>query len=902
MRLNPGFRLDPYEIVLPLGVGGMGEVYRARDTKLGRDVALKIPPEAFAADAERIGRFEREAKLLASLNHPNIAAIYGFEDSGEVRALVMELVEGVTLAERLAKGPIPLDDALAISKQLCEGLEYAHERGIVHRDLKPANVKITPDGKVKILDFGLAKALEGEAVAGDPSLSPTVSHLATHAGIILGTAAYMAPDQAKGKVVDRRADIWAFGCVIFEMLTGKQAFSGETVTDVLASLVKDEPDWGRLPARTPGRLRELLIRCLRKDPRQRLQSIGEARIAIEEILSGASQAPTFLAGPPEPQSRALASKVVLPWVLVAVLSIIVAIVAVAYLRSTMRGPDASYVTTLDVSPPEGVASAPRDSTGLALSPDGRRLVFMGAKGGVEQLYLRSMDQAEAKPMAGTEGAASPFFSPDGQWIGFFADGKLEKISVGGGAPLILCDSPNQRGGTWASDGTIIFSPDFASGLMRVSAAGGKPQPLISPDAAKGERTYRWPDVLPNRKGVIFTIGSAGKPASYDDAEIAVYSFETRQIRTLTHAGMARYSPSGYLICSRAGTLSAIAFDQERLEGAGEPIQLSQSVAGDPSSGTGYFAISAGGTMAYLRGSANLLNTVLVLVDRKGEPKVLPLPPRQYNTPRFSPDGKRLALAIGDMSGGQSDIWTYDLGTGNLNRLTFNSDNSYPLWSPDGSQIAFESTRDREGIYVKHADGSGAEQGLLTTQVNPIQPDAWSPNGQLIAFTRRSSTGGDLGTLAAGGGGPQSTFQTNAFGATFSPDSNFIAYSSFQAGKYQVFVKAYPGAAGEWQVSVDNGSYPKWRRDGKEILYYDYERNRIMVVEVQTRPSFHADSPRVLFNLPPFQYIMQTTPAVNFDVSPDGQKFAFVRLSGAVQAPSVSVVMNFPAEIRALTGK
>jgi len=668
MPLSSGTKLGPYEVVAPLGAGGMGEVYRARDMRLGRDVALKVLPEGVARDAERMARFRREAQVLASLNHPNIAAIYGFEDSGGTHALVMELVEGPTLAERIKAGAIPLDEALPMAKQIAEGLEYAHERGIVHRDLKPANVKITPDGAVKVLDFGLAKALEGDAASTDISSSPTISRMATQAGIILGTAAYMSPEQAKGKSVDRRTDIWAFGCVLYEMLTGRMAFSGETVTDTLAAVIRAEPDWSLLPKDTPTHVRVLLQRCLKKDAKQRLRDIGDARIALEEVLSGVAKEQMASVGASLPVRRQL-----LPWA-VAAFCTLVAVGLAAYLyfgRAT--GGNAGNVT-LDVSLPEGVNVVTRDSPNVALSPDGKEIVFMGAKETVSQLYRRSLDEPDAEPLAGTENGLSPFFSPDGKWIGFFADGKLKKIPADGGRAQILTDAPNQRGGSWTPDGTIIFSPEYTAGLVAISDSGGTPKQLITPDTAKGERTYRWPDALPNGKGVIFTDGMSNSAASYDDAEIAVYSFGTKKIRVLAHGDMAVYSSAGYLLYYRAGALFAAPFNESRMEITGEAVQLPEHVSDDPTSGATYVAVAGDGTMAYLRGGADMSARLVTITDRKGESHVLPLPARGYSIPRFSPDGKRLLLIINSVSNsmvsGQGDLWIYDFGSGSLSRLTF----------------------------------------------------------------------------------------------------------------------------------------------------------------------------------------------------------------------------------------
>ena len=510
MTLAPGTRLGPYEIVAAIGAGGMGEVYRARDTKLGREVALKVLPEEFAADAERMARFEREAKVLASLNHPNIASIYGFEDSSgagtparapfPVHALVMELVEGPTLAELITMGPLRVDDALPIAKQVCEGLEYAHDRGIVHRDLKPANVKVTPDGAVKLLDFGLAKALEGDAAAKDPSSSPTMSRLATQAGIILGTAAYMSPEQAKGKPVDRRADIWAFGCVLYEMLSGKKPFDGETVTDILAAVVRGEPDWSMLPAGTPASMRRLLQRCLKKDPKQRLQAIGDARIAMEDALSGAAPESGQFPTPAAITVRAPGWRRPLPWVLVAAFAALAIALGAAYFGHKA---EALRVLRFAVDPPE----SGEFGTSLALSPDGTRLVFVATANGKQMLWLRPLDSLQAQPISGTEDADFPFWSPDGKSVGFFANGKLKRIDFNTGSVQVLCDvsaGNAARGGSWGSGGTILFAPDVTAPLMKITATGVTLSSATPLEACRQDKTDRCSPLLPDgRQFLIF---------------------------------------------------------------------------------------------------------------------------------------------------------------------------------------------------------------------------------------------------------------------------------------------------------------------------------------------------------------------------------------------------------------
>src|SRR5215472_1564195 len=516
MPLVSGTKLGPYEIVSPLGAGGMGEVYRARDQRLGRDVALKVLPEAFAGDAQRMARFEREAKVLASLNHPNIAVLYGFEESNGTRALVMELVDGPMLAERIRQGPI--------AKQIAEALEYAHERGIIHRDLKPSNVKLTEDGQVKLLDFGLAKSLEGETSQEELQNSPTLSAAATRAGVMLGTAAYMAPEQARGKRVDRRADIWAFGCVLYEMLTGRNAFSGETISDILAGVIRAEPEWSSLPGSIPPRIRELLRRCLQKDVRHRLQAIGEARIAIEQAMAGTPEAGVEAADRPivpEPHWRHA-----LPWIVAAAGLAAALTLGALYLGTIRPEPHAVMRTSVLLPEPLGGVFSANPGSPIAISPDGSRLVFVGAPAGKpSQLYLRQLDQQTAAPIPNTEEATEPFFSPDGQWVGFFANGKMRKVSIHGGPGTPLCDAQIPHGASWITNEAIIYAPDLGSGLMRISPAGGAPQTLTNPNTKEKELSHRWPQLLPGSKAVLFTIQLMTQ-ASYDDARIAVLSLQT----------------------------------------------------------------------------------------------------------------------------------------------------------------------------------------------------------------------------------------------------------------------------------------------------------------------------------------------------------------------------------------
>src|SRR6266581_8053661 len=728
MTLAAGTKLGPYEILAPVGAGGMGEVYRARDTKLARDVALKVLPEAFAKDCERMARFQREAQMLASLNHPNIASIYGLEESGGVRALVMELVEGPTLAERIATrnrrdsggaglapparaqqaAPLPLDEVLSIAKQIAEALEAAHDRGIIHRDLKPANIKVTEGGKVKVLDFGLAKAFnpQDSAVNLNQTNSPTLGIAATQAGVFVGTAAYMSPEQARGKPLDKRTDIWSFGCVLYETLTGRQAFAAETVSDTIAAILGRDPDWQALPAETPANIRVLLRRCLQKDVTHRFRDIGDARIEIEEALDPSRAIPVIGAVLAEP--RAARRRRAITWSLTVLAA---ASIGVA-LWSLLRAPalPTRPIVRLSVALPPSDRLALGLTPVVALSPDGSRLAYVANHSGAQQLYVRPIDHLEATAIPGTESAESPFFSPDGQWLGFFAEGKLKKVSLSGGAALDLCSAAANRGASWGPDDNIILTPSFGvSGLFRVSAAGGTPKPLTILDHKKGEFSHRWPEILPGAKAVLFTNGGG---ASFDDARIAVQSLETGERRTLLEGGTyARYVPSGHLVYAHAGGLLAVPFDLKRLEVTGTPVSILEGVSMSSLNGVAQFSFSGDGSLAYVSGGLSVGERTLLWVDRKGAAQPIPAPPRGYISPRLSPDGQRLAVGI---SGSSWGVWLYDLARGTLTRLAETLLIPFPTWTPDGKRLTANLVRQAPlNFSWMPADGGGSAERLTT---------------------------------------------------------------------------------------------------------------------------------------------------------------------------------------------
>jgi serine/threonine-protein kinase len=874
MSLSGGTRLGAYEITIPLGAGGMGEVYRATDTKLGRDVAIKVLPAEVARDEERLARFEREAKLLASLNHPNIAHVYGFEsaslpDGSAAHFLAMELVPGEDLAERLKRGPIPVDEALAFARQIAEALEQAHEKGIVHRDLKPANVKVTPEGKVKVLDFGLAKAFAGEAASGssaDLSQSPTLAHTGTQAGVILGTAAYMSPEQARGRAVDKRADVWAFAVLLFEMLTARRPFGGETVSEILAAVIKDEPSWEFLPTGLPAAVAGVLRRCLVKDSARRLHDIADARLLLED----AEREPEA----PAP-ARAPRRREALAWLL-AVAGIGTA-AALAWKRSA--SPPAEPLTHFTVTLPSDRPMAFTDMPTLALSPDGRKLAFtLSDSTGQTLIHLRAFDQPEARPLPGTEAGSSPFFSPDGTSLGFFAGGRLKTVSLAGGPAQPVASASNGRGGLWAPDGSILFSPEYDTGLWRVPAAGGVAQPVVSPETAKGERSYRWPDLLPGGRAVLFTVGSLDSPNDYDKARIVAYSFATAERRAVVDgANMARFVPPDTLVYSRAGVLYAVAFDPGRLEVKGQAAPVLEGVAGDPGSGATYFAVATDGTLAVARGAGSKANRLLTLVDRKGVATRLPLTARGFRHPRFSPDGTRLAFTVGSASGlgMDADVWVYSLSSGSLSRLTFGG-NVYPAWTPGGDRISYVRGRD-QALVTKPADGTGAEEQLEAPVPDTLLPGSWSADGRTLAVSRVGSAR-EIYLLTPGE--KSLLFEKDASVPAFSPDGRWIAYMSPASGNTNVFVRSV-GGQGKWQVSSELGGYPRWSGDGRELYYVapGTPQRPLMAVAVANDASFRAGPPRILV-ADLSRYMTSTAPQLDWDAAPAGDRFVFIEVERA----------------------
>ena len=726
-----GQQIGVYQITSLLGAGGMGEVYRAHDTRLRRDVAIKILPRSFTSDLTRLARFEREARMLAALNHPHIGAIYGLEEADGARALVLELVHGETLGERIVRGPIPLSETLFLARQMADALEAAHEKGIIHRDLKPANIKLTPDGVLKILDFGLAKAASDAAPS---DVIPTVTIEGTGDGVIIGTAAYMSPEQARGRPVDKRGDVWAFGVVLYEMLTGRRAFAGNTTSDVLAKVIEREPDWTALPASTPPRLRELLRRCARKDPKKRLQAIGDARIQIEELISGATEE-TATATAAQPRAQRSARFVLIGAALALVTIAALAIPAARYFRRPVPEP---LITRFEIPMPPT-----SDPVSFALSADGRQLAFVAMAEGTPRLWVRRLDQVTAQPLTGTEGARYPFWAPDGRAIGFFADGKLKKIYLGSGDPQVVADAPNGRGGTWNHDGVIVFAPTGGEVLLRVMATGGTPVPVTQFPSGRG--SLRFPQFLPDgRHFLFFGLTGGGEGHMYVGT---IDGGESK--RVLAARSVAVYAPPASLLWVEEGVLVAQRFDPARAVVSGEPIPVVQGVGLDEGVYRGAFAVSATGVLAHRTGRGE--RRQLTWVDRAGVARGTVGPPDEagLSGPELAPDGKRVAVVRTER--GNTDVFLIDAGRDAFRRFTFDPGvDSVPLWSSDGTRVVFSSRRNGlQNLFEKAASGAG-DTRLLLPSGGPKTPLSWSVDGQWLLY-RYSPSEDRIGPLGRADG-------------------------------------------------------------------------------------------------------------------------------------------------------
>ena len=883
MPLTPGSRIGAYEIVAAIGAGGMGEVYRARDMKLRRDVAIKVLPDLFARDPERLARFEREARTLAALNHPHVAQVYGVEAG----ALIMEFVEGEDLAQRITRGgAIPLDEALPIAFQIAEALEAAHERGIIHRDLKPANIKVRSDGTVKVLDFGLAKAVEfdREPSSADMAHSPTITSpfAMSNMGVILGTAAYMAPEQAKGKPLDKRVDIWAFGCVLYEMLAGRRPFDGEDVTDTLAAIVRADPDWAALPANTPATVRTLLRRCLEKDCRERLPDIGAARLELKEArTTGVAEA--VLVKPPPARSSPL------PWIVAAV-AVLGAIAAGAYARLARPAADTRVFKSVIV-PPSPLSGAP--ALRLAISPDGRRLAFVAPDAtGNTMLWVRPLDSSVAQPLTGTTNARAPFWSPDSRSLAFIADGKLRRIDGSGGPILTICNAPDTPPGTWNRDDVIVFS-GFRGPLTRVPASGGTPVAVTELTPEIGERIQIMPFFLPDGRRFLYTAGTGGSRS----VGIYVGSLDTTKTVPLLPAGSNAAYANGYLLYLRDTTLMAQRFDPDSLKLSGEIVPVATDVQINTATGTGAFSVSQAGVLVYQTGASS--GTRLVWHDRAGQQLGSVGTQTGNRDVQLSPDGRWASVTLTGTSSQQPDIWLFDLARGLSRRLTFGGSGSMDaVWSPDGHRVAYASRSKKVlDLFQRNVSGVGTEELLLEDEVDKY-PLGFTPDGKfLLYFVPTGAATGHVWLLPMSGDRKPRPFnhtKDSEVPAEVSPDGRWIAYVSDENGRREVYVTSFPDATGKWQVSTTGGENPRWRKDGKEMFFNAGDRF-VAVDVVTTGAQFDVGGLRPLFNVrvPPPALGTRST----YAVSPDGQRFLFNMWDPAAASSPITVVVNWPEEVK-----
>ena len=873
-----GTHLAHYQITGHLGKGGMGEVYQATDSRLGRSVAIKLLPDAFSDDSDRSARFEREARALASLNHPHVASIYGVEESSGRKFLIMEFVDGETLAERIARGAIPVNEALKISIQICQAMEAAHEKGIVHRDLKPANIKVTSEGNVKVLDFGLAKAFETEAPNADASQSPTLSMAATMQGVILGTAAYMSPEQAKSRAVDRRTDIFAFGAVLYEMLTGRPAFDGEDVADILSSVLKMEPDWSRLPADVPPGIHRLLRLCLQKDARNRRQTATDVRIDIEHALNP----PALPATIPVRKSRERIAFAVAGISLIAVVGLLAAI----YFRPVPTSSIASRFL-IELPPEASLLSGTAASPFPTVSPDGNYIVFGALSAGAPRLWLRPIGSLAAQPIPGTEDIrpmnSNPFWSSDSRFIGFFAGGKLKKVAVAGGPAQTLCDVEGDAiAGTWNQNDVILF--ESSGSIKRVGGAGGIPSAVKTPDAKKPS-SYKFPYFLPDGRHFLYLVTGTSTEVRVGDLD----SDDDKQLFA-TNSRVLFAAPN-YLLFIRDGTLMAQRFDADKLTLTGDVLPVAEQVAANPTNGTGAFSASANGTLVYRAGSTAVVE--LTKFDRSGKNLGIIRTNGNFIHPRLSPDKNSLVVERRD--GGNGDIWMVDLQRGTSTRFTTDpGDDSWPIFSHDGKQIAFASDRGGvSGIYTKSVSGSGAEQLVHKAEGLPTYINSWSSEF-LIYETTSSETGRDVWALPMTGDRKAFPVVNDKFtqnGSRLSPDGRWILYASNESGRVEIYVQAFPKSTGVRQVSIDGvgATVANWRDDGREIIFHGLD-GKMMAVDLKLGATMEIGIPQSLFPLP--------GPVVGsrLTMSSDGQLFIMPLSPQSGDRPTVTTVLNWASDI------
>jgi len=886
LSLAIGQTLSQYRLIAKIGEGGMGTVWKALDIALGREVAIKIVSEAFATDTEYMTRFEREAKVLGSLNHPNIATIFGLHQAdtaaGPVRFIAMEFVPGENLSQRLEHGALPLDAALDLAHQVAGALEAAHEKGVIHRDLKPANVGLTEDGEVKVLDFGLAKSFGDEAIRSlDPDLSPTLTSNRTRDGVILGTVDYMSPEQARGHAVDKRTDIWAFGCILFEVLTGVRLFRGESASDVLAEVLKGEPAWILLPDDTPVEISQLLRRCLAKSRRDRLHDVADARLVIDDLLAQRSSPGTAASSPDQkatsPTRRRLG--------LVSAAAIAVTALVAGLLGGWFMGPSAERTQgSFTIELPEGLVLALDACVPFALSPDGTHIVFVGVDGPNRQLYRRQLDSFEVEPISGTAGAMGPAFSPDGRWIAFvdLTAGQIKKIDAAGGAAIPLGETTdNTKGLHWGTADRLVLTTTHRTGLSVLDAETGEVLLRTEPDRGAGEKTHRHPHLLPGGDTVVFMRGTADL-YSYDDAEIEWLDLATGNRRRLIEDGAGPiYISTGHILFARGGALLASPFSLRTGELTGPSVEVFDGITIGSTSGTAYYAVSAAGHLAYLPGGHETLEYELVFVDRDGRASPSKLENGRYDQLSVSPSGRKLALEIGAAN---DNIWIHDLDRGASTRLTTAWDSENPVWTSDDETVLYNtvaldpSADGADDVVGQAADGSSPPELL----VEDGSPDSWARRGKQLAFGRD----GDIWVLDPNGDGEPVSFLatgSDEYDADFTQDGHWLAYVSDESERAEVYVVPYPTKDKRWQVSVDGGEAPRWSFDERELYYV--QGQTMMVVDVETTPEFSVSPPRPLFELDPrYEY------NPSFDLFPDG-RFAMIRAEKTRQS-RIRIVLHW----------
>jgi len=886
-ELAIGSLLGPYEILARIGAGGMGEVYKARDARLHRIVAIKILPVHLADRADLRERLDREARTIASLNHAHICTLFDIGRQDGVAFLVMEYLEGETLAQRLAKGPLPLAQVLQYAVEIADALDKAHHQGVTHRDLKPGNIMLTKTG-TKLLDFGLAKLRQKASPATPLSELPTERDAITSQGAIVGTLLYMAPEQLEGKEVDARTDIFAFGAVVYEMATGKKAFGGDSQASVIGAILKDDPPpISSLQPMAPRALDRAVKKCLAKEPEKRWQAASDVCDELKWIAESGSQ--TTPAPPAAPKNIRGRWRGALLWGVA--LLLLAAVTGIVLWNRKSASPIISVpVSRIAMTlPPNQPLAGLEIGTAVALSPDGTRLVYAAHQGGGQHLYLRSLEDLEAQPIPGTAGAVQPFFSPDGKWLGFFVDGKLKKIPVNGGEALSVADGVDPRGASWGSQGMIVFAPTRGSALQKVSDAGGTAQPLTR-FAKKDENSHRWPEFLPGGEAVLFAAFRGG--GNWNNAQISVQSVGSGERRDLVQGGThPRYAPSGHLVYAQGGTLMAAPFDAQSLTVTGAPVPVQEGVLQSTFSGAAQYSFSGTGALVYVPVSVQATQRRLMWVSRSGVEQPVAAPARAYRGPRLSPNGQEVAVAV---EGQETQVWLYNLSRDTLTRLTFQgSTNFNPNWTRDGKRITFTSIG--QGLRWQAADGSGGSEVLRELGG---APNSWSPNGQLLAFDdSTSSTGQDIGVLHLVDHKVEQFLATpfNEGAAQFSPDGRWLVYVSNESGRNEIYAQPYPGPGGKLQISTDGGGEPLWNPNGRELFYRS--RDRMMAVDINTQPSFSAGKPKVLFT-GQYQPSSSPVPNANYDISHDGQRFLILKPGGQDQAATqINVVLNWFEELK-----